>query len=473
MPTLQSKDQPRPFGAGEPADESSDGSHELQGLVLRGSVWLCLFVMFLSRISTYVVDLDIYHEMALIRESIALGHIPTVDRFAYTPTLAYSVHHEWGSGAIAYFAATWFGAAGLLLLKYSLAAVLAWLCIAIARARNTDFLPAFGVLAPVGILFAGNAFSPVRAHLYSLVFVACLLYFLERDRQGGRRWIAFWLPLYLVWLNLHGGFVMGIVLVGMYWVEQLFRGKRSWHLPILAAAMVALIVVNPYGTHCFTYLWHALKMSRPEIGEWGTVWASFPSFNSVMFFLSLVPLLYAVREIGFRSMPGLAIICALALEGALHGRILPFYAVAWTCYLPGYILATPCGPRLRTLFERPPMIFQMAWIVAFIFFLNVTITFRPWILEVPGQGKAEQAVYPVGAVEYLSQRQFHGNAMVPFEYGAYVSWKLYPAVRVSIDSRYEVAYPDWWVDEILRFYRAQPGWKQTLAGASDRRGDGA
>jgi hypothetical protein len=183
-----------------------------------------------------------------------------------------------------------------------------------------------------------------------------------------------------------------------------------------------------------------------------------------MFFLSLVPVFYAVSQLGFRAMPGLAIVCATALEGGLHGRFLPFYAIAWTCYLPAFLLSTPFGARLRGIFERPPMLFQTAWIIAFIFFLNVTITFRPWILEVPGYGAAGQVVYPTGAVDYLSQRQFHGNAMVPFEYGAYVSWKMYPAVRVSIDSRYEVAYPDWWVDEIFRFYRAQPGWQQTLAG---------
>jgi hypothetical protein len=36
-------------------------------------------------------------------------------------------------------------------------------------------------------------------------------------------------------------------------------------------------------------------------------------------------------------------------------------------------------------------------------------------------------------------------------------------VRVAVDSRYEVAYPPAWVDEILRFYRAEAGWQATLA----------
>jgi hypothetical protein len=81
---------------------------------------------------------------------------------------------------------------------------------------------------------------------------------------------------------------------------------------------------------------------------------------------------------------------------------------------------------------------------------------RIWELEVP------QPLYPVGAVEYLGKEKFHGNLMVPFRIGAYVSWKLYPAVKVSVDSRYEVAYPDAVVKRVFDFYDAAPGWHATL-----------
>jgi hypothetical protein len=151
-----------------------------------------------------------------------------------------------------------------------------------------------------------------------------------------------------------------------------------------------------------------------------------------------------------------------AAAGAIHQRMLPFYAIAWTCYVPGYLLATPGAARLKSLFDRPPLPLQAAWLMAAMFFVNVTVTYRPWVLTVPGEGKAGEVVFPTGAVQYLADQQFRGNAMVPFEYGAYASWKLYPAVRVAVDSRYEVAYPSAWVDEIFRFYRAGAGWQQTL-----------
>jgi hypothetical protein len=52
--------------------------------------------------------------------------------------------------------------------------------------------------------------------------------------------------------------------------------------------------------------------------------------------------------------------------------------------------------------------------------------------------------------------------MTPFEAGAYVSWKLYPRVKVSLDSRFEVAYPIESVKENIAFYQASENWQDML-----------
>lgn len=435
-----------------------------KGRILRGTVWAGLAVLFLSRISWNVADLDLWHEMALIRESLALGYIPSVDGFAYTPTLPAVVHHEWGAGAIAYAAFYWLGAPGILAVKYLLAAVIAGFCIAVARSRNRRGLPVLSFLAPAAILFVGAAFSPVRAHLYSAAFVACLLWYLEKDRKGDRSWIFPWLALVVLWLNVHGGFVVGIGLIGVHGVEQRIRRRPWFHLMLVAAGMVALAVINPFGMEYYRYLWHALRMSRPQIPEWAPVLSSFPSTNSMAFLFSLALAGYVAATAGVRRMQGIGILTVTALATLSHQRMLPFYAIAWICYMPGWVRLAPQLHRwAEGLFEKRGMVLQALWVGIAVFFLSASISYRPWQLRVPAEAAPGEIAYPAGAVDYLANRQFHGNVMVPFSYGAYVSWKLYPAVRVSVDSRYEVAYPRAWVDETFRLYGAQPGWQQTLA----------
>jgi hypothetical protein len=71
-------------------------------------------------------------------------------------------------------------------------------------------------------------------------------------------------------------------------------------------------------------------------------------------------------------------------------------------------------------------------------------------------------VYPAGAVSYLADHGFRGKVVTSFLNGGFVIWKLHPAVRVSFDGRYAVAY----LPEVLRedrtLHKARPGWREVL-----------
>ena len=61
-----------------------------------------LLAFLFSRTASCVVDLDLWHELALAREVMQSGYVPWQDHFAFTPKLDIVVHHEWGAGMIAY-----------------------------------------------------------------------------------------------------------------------------------------------------------------------------------------------------------------------------------------------------------------------------------------------------------------------------------------------------------------------------------
>lgn len=408
------------------------------------------------------VDPDVYHGMALFREALRDGRIPLEDRFAYTPTIQPSVHHEWGMGAVLYGASIGLGSAGLLGLKYALAAGLAFVVARCARRRGASW-PVFCCLAPAGILMAASGFSTLRAQVVTLVFAAVLLDALDRDRQGRRAWIAPWLACHTIWLNLHGGFVVGGLFVLLHAVEQRVRRAPVKHLALVLLAMAALSLVNPYGWRYVPAIAQALALDRSLVTEWDPLWRDAPPLVAA-FAVSLAIVAYAVLRAGWRNAPGVLVLAAAATAALLHQRHLSIYAVAWSCWAPGIVEATPLGDVLRGLWTRRAVLWLPAWLAVGLASAVVLVRERPWHLVVPAQrGDHASLFYPVGAVQYLEEQAFAGNLMVPFTVGAFVSWNLHPRVKVSLDSRYEAAYPPDAAVLNRDFYAARGDWRRTLA----------
>jgi hypothetical protein len=422
---------------------------------------LMAFFLGISALYTFA-DPDMWHEMALIREALALGRLPLDDCFAYTPTVHPVVHHEWGTGAILYFVVTHGGATGLLTLRYVLMAGVAAVCVVCARRRGASY-PVLIWLAPIAIFLSWGRFTTLRAQVFTYLLLVVELYFLDRDRDGERWWIGPWLVLFLLWVNLHAGFASGFVLYLCYILERLIYRRAMRHLLLVGLAMVLLIALNPYGLNYYLYLWRALLMDRAPIPEWNPLWEVWPPIQ-MCYAMSLLVVGYAVLRLGIRRLPGLLLVLVTAYAAVRHQRHLPLYAVTWLCYVPAYVEGTKLGEMLRHAWSRRPRVtasmccgLALAWSIAL-------IAQRPWQLRMPANpGEHGLFLYPVGAVEYLRTVGFRGNLMVPFRAGAFITWKLHPAVKVSIDGRYEVAYPHGAMAENLGFYNAEPGWNDALS----------
>jgi hypothetical protein len=157
-----------------------------RGLWLRRLSLVGCALFFCALISYNFVDIDIWHQMALIRESLAVGRLLTVDVYAYTPTIRPWVDHEWGAGAIAYWLTAWIGSRSVLVLKFAAALGTLWTCVCCAKRRGVD-LRRFTVCAPLAIfLMYLGFFSMVRAQVYSF-FLFCFGFWnsIVREIAGG------------------------------------------------------------------------------------------------------------------------------------------------------------------------------------------------------------------------------------------------------------------------------------------------
>lgn len=410
------------------------------------------------------VDPDLWHEMALFREAIREGRMPQEDRFAYTPTVVPCVHHEWGAGAIFYLVATTLGAPGLMTLKYALVAGVAAACCWCARQRGAS-LAVFLTLAPLTSTLSSFGFSTIRAQVFTMLLLAVMLCLLEVDGRGRRWWIALWLPLYLVWLNVHAGFIVGAGLMALHAGEQFLRRRPCRHFLPIGAALAGLILINPYGLQYVPYLMHGLTMARPLIVEWRPLWQD-DGATFALYLASLLVIGYAGMRLGIRRLTGLLVLAATAYAALRHTRHLSLYCVVWLCYVPGYIQQTALGDLIEEIWRRRSRWIAGVSALGVVLCLIRVLPAAPWQLRIPVTTTDEQLglpVYPAGAVDYLERVGFRGNLMVPFVEGGFVMWKLHPHVKVSLDGRYEVAYQGGILEENHAFYQARPGWRQTLA----------
>jgi len=428
---------------------------------------LALAAVLLASLSALTtVDPDVFHEMALWRAALEGGRVPDRDLFAYTPTISPCVHHEWATGMVLYSVAMTAGESGVMALKYLLVLIICGLCLLCAHRRGAD-MATLTICSLLAIGLARIGFTTIRAQVFTLAALALLLLLLDLDRQGRRGLLWLWLPVHVAWLNLHGGFVVGLGVLGVHCVEQVVRHRNAqWHLLLLGAAMIAAVFLNPYGLTYFPYLWQAVTMPRPRITEWAPLWDDPDVGQLLVYALSMAAVVYAVVAIGPRRLPGLAIVLVCALLALRHTRHLSLYAVAWWCYVPGFLSETPLAARLSAFWDARRRFVGILLLVLTAACLAAALPRQPWRMSIPvsaagpTQGKL---IYPVGAVRYLQEQNFHGNVLTPFTEGAYVSWHLYPAVKVSLDSRYEVAYQRGLLEEMVAFYQGGEGWGQPLA----------
>ena len=173
----------------------------------------CGFLAYVARLQE--VTHDVFHEMALFRETLVRGSFPTFDLFAFTPTVNPSVHHEWGTGALLYLASveSGLGMAGIAILRLQLICALWVFIYLVARMRGAHPY-VFACIAAFTFPFLWVGFATVRAQLFTLVFLAAQMWMQELDCRGRRAWVIAWWLMLVAWLNIHAGFVVGLGMFG-------------------------------------------------------------------------------------------------------------------------------------------------------------------------------------------------------------------------------------------------------------------
>ncbi len=368
-----------------------------------------------------------------------------------------------------------------------IAAVFAW-TFHLLIARGVNFFVALGLVLLA--MSASMIHFLARPHVVSWLFTLAWFWILDSserdgfDGQGGKNGRRLWaLPLLmLVWVNVHGGFLLGLVLlviflVGAAWswfqtkegrieevLQKIAAGKRVRRLASVGLFSVAASLVNPYGWklygHVYSYLSNRFLMDH--VDEFQS-----PNFHGVAQRCFLLLLLIsvaalAVRGRDLRMSEGLTVLFAV-YSGLYASRNIPVSSLLLVMVVGRLV---PTAGLARGFFQRMRAVEVRqrghVWpVLAIVVTLPIAANGGRAGSSLLMDAHFDLKRMPVAAVNYLEKFEVKGPILGPDYWGGYLIYRLYPKTRVVVDDRHDL-YGEQFFKSYLKMVHGERGWEEFI-----------
>jgi hypothetical protein len=394
------------------------------------------------------------------------------------------IHHWFGLNGVVFFTAVIIALTFALTLRFSLQ-------------RGADLpVAAFLLVLSLGVsmihLFA-------RPHVLSWLFTVIWFQVVDRSESmespGNRRRLWYLPAFMLIWVNLHGGFVLGFVLLGLYLLSGAIRyfrcrdegmhqriAGRLQELGIVTAASLLASLINPYGykLHFHVYRYLSSRWLMNHIDEFLS-----PNFHGVAQQCFVAILLITIVGLAVaRNKPPLSRVLVLLFatySGLYASRSLPVSSLLLTL-----IVAPLWTQALAEARDNPSLSLRLrGFLSRWLSFTSrvgrVELGFRVhlWPLTAvvlgllvcaqakkPGErtwmdAHFDAGHFPVQAGDVIVQRGIHEPIFAPDSWGGYLIYRFYPRNKVFVDDRHDL-YGEEFLREYLKAIRLAPDWNGFL-----------
>jgi hypothetical protein len=323
----------------------------------------------------------------------------------------------------------------------------------------------------------------IATYLLFAIYLRQLLLYRLYGEAKRLYWLA---PLMLVWVNMHGGYLVGITLIIIFILSEAAdrllqispeRGTKPALRPLMFVLALCLgaSLLNPYGYHQWLYPFQVMAMSASNVI---TEWAS-PNFHEILNQLYLVLILgfffartYSYRRpalaevvtpfffilmslISIRHVPIALLVLIPALAQALSDFAIPqrlrdSKLIAWL------------AARRRTLQSGPQLgkvEYILNWMVLAILIATASVIHSATLNRLQLH---DNTSLPVQAVDFIEKTGISGNILNEYAFGGYLLYRLYPHSRVFIDGRADL-YGDQFIDDYRTIYYTRAGWRDLLS----------
>jgi hypothetical protein len=391
---------------------------------------------------SFTVDPDLWWHIKVGQNILATHSWPTTDSFSHsvagTPWLAYEWLGDVLLGAVERLA----GLQGLLLLLVVLGSAIVLALYSYAAMRSGNSKAAF--LASLVLCSLAFASFNLRPQMLGYLFIILLLIVLERFRQGNQNALWFIPLLFLVWINAHGSWVIGLGVFFLFWITGCFAfrwgnletnrwtPKERLSISTVFLFSIAAIPITPYGGQLAAYPFTVattLPLNVENVMEWQSMPFHLAGGKIFLCLLLGMLVLQVISRFTWRLEEFLLLLFGTWMA-CLHVRFLllfvPFFAPLFATMLARWI---PSYDRQKDLRIVNASIMAGA--------LAAMVHFFPSQQEMRG---IVARTFPAQAVDYMRSHPVPGSLYNTYGFGGYLVWAL-PQQKVFIDGRgdlYEV-----------------------------------
>ncbi len=351
------------------------------------------------------------------------------------------VNHHWASGVIFYL--IWLAADFLGLQIFFILISFATFLLFFDAARRQSHL---WIATPIA-LFLLNIVAErreVRPEIFSYLFLGINFFILQKYKQEeiNYKWLLILPALALFWVNLHVYFIFGIFVLGIFWLDSVYK-KNIKNIKILGAMLllcVLLSCLNPHGFKALLYPFQITNDFGMVIQEMLPVSLASPrdfspakAFTFKFSFLLFIILSAMVIWKEKKDAPLMEIILG-AVFGILAWKMLKNMSMYGFFMVP--ILSLLIYKTTKQIKDKTNFYLIMG--IALLFF--TLIINRKLLPEARGNvgfgllPGADEAAY------FIKNNHLSGPIFNDFNSGGYVIFYLFPDIKPFIDNRPE-AYP--------------------------------
>jgi hypothetical protein len=384
-----------------------------------------------------IADPDIWWHLRNAEVVVQTHAVVTHDFYSFTAAGSRWINEAWLGELPYYFGWQWMGIRGIYLVMLVETELILLGVFGLAQLASRNVKASF-VASWLAVWLATVSFGP-RTLLAGWICLVAELYVLELFRQGiDRTWCL--VPLFVLWANVHGSWLIGMVLFGVFCACGLLNGNwgrivaTRWTAPqmkklaVVGCLSVTGLFLNPYGYHLVFYPFNFAfqqKLNVSHVDEWMSL--DFHTLRGkILFAILAATIVLALARRRRWRLDEVAFLLIGFYAAMTYSRFL---------FLAGIVLTPMLAkeldflPPYRAAIDKPWL--NAALILAILAGCIWRFPTRDFLLRDTVRD------YPVRALAYL--RKFHpqGRVFNDCLWGGYLIWNVRD-IPVFIDSRIDI-----------------------------------